>query len=73
MADQERAAHRARIDEVLVTLPERYRTAIELRLIQELPREECARRLDVTVGTFDVVLHRAVRSFRKKFGERAPL
>ena len=72
MADQDRAAHRARIDEVLVTLPERYRTAIELRLIQELPREECARRLDVTVGTFDVVLHRAVRSFRKKFGDRAP-
>ena len=72
MADQDRAAHRARIDEVLVTLPERYRTAIELRLIQELPCEECARRLDVTVGTFDVVLHRAVRSFRKKFGDRAP-
>ena len=72
MADQDRAAHRARIDEVLVTLPERYRIAIELRLIQELSREECARRLEVTVGTFDVVLHRAVRSFRKKFGDRAP-
>ena len=73
MADQERVRHRARIDEALVTLPERYRLAIELRLIQELPREECARRLEVTVGTFDVVLHRAVRSFRKKFGDRTPL
>jgi RNA polymerase sigma-70 factor (ECF subfamily) len=71
MADEERALHRARIEEVLVTLPERYRQAIELRLVHELSREECARRLDVTVGTFDVVLHRAVRSFRKKFGERA--
>ncbi len=73
MADQERVRHRARIDEALVTLPERYRLAIELRLIQELSREECARRLEVTVGTFDVVLHRAVRSFRKKFGDRTPL
>ena len=72
MADQERAQHRAQIDVVLVTLPERYRVAIELRLIQELSRKECARRLEVTVGTFDVVLHRAVRSFRKKFGERPP-
>ncbi len=71
MADQERAAHRARIEEALTGLPERYRLAIELRLIQELSREECARRLEVTVGTFDVVLHRAVRSFRKQFGDRA--
>ena len=72
MADQERARHRARIEEVLATLPDRYRLAIELRLVHELSREECARRLDVTVGTFDVVLHRAVRSFRKKFGDRSP-
>lgn len=72
MADQERARHRARIDEVLATLPDRYRLAIELRLVHELSREECARRLDVSVGTFDVVLHRAVRSFRKKFGDRSP-
>lgn len=69
MADEERAAHRARIDAVLVELPERYRVAIELRLVHELSREECARRLEVTVGTFDVVLHRAVRAFRKKFGD----
>ena len=69
IADQERRAHRARIDETMDRLPERYRTAIELRLVEELPREECARRLGVTVGTFDVVLFRAVRAFRKQFGE----
>jgi RNA polymerase sigma-70 factor (ECF subfamily) len=69
IADQERAAHRARIDAAMSQLAERYRTAIELRLVQELPREECARRLGVTVGTFDVLLFRAVRSFRKHFGE----
>jgi len=69
IADQERAAHRARIDDAMGQLAERYRTAIELRLVQELSREECAKRLNVTVGTFDVLLFRAVRSFRKHFGE----
>jgi RNA polymerase sigma-70 factor (ECF subfamily) len=71
IADQERRAHRSRIDETMENLQERYRTAIELRLIQELSREECAKRLGVTIGTFDVLLFRAVRAFRKHFGERA--
>jgi RNA polymerase sigma-70 factor (ECF subfamily) len=70
IAAQEQRSNRARIDETLVDLPERYRTAIELRLIDELPREECARRLAVTVGTFDVLLFRAVRAFRKRYGDR---
>lgn len=71
MADQERRHHRQRIDETLTQIPERYRAAIELRLVSELPREECSRRLGVTVATFDVLLFRAVRSFRKSFGDRA--
>jgi RNA polymerase sigma factor (sigma-70 family) len=70
MADQERRAHRDRIDDTMQQLQERYRTAIELRLIQELSREECAKRLGVTIGTFDVLLFRAVRAFRKHFGEQ---
>ena len=68
IADQERRSHRARIDDTLENLADRYRNAIELRLIQELPREECAKRMAVTVGTFDVLLFRAVRAFRKQFG-----
>jgi len=71
MADQERAVHRTRIDEAMGQIADRYRTAIELRLIQELPREECAKQLSVTVGTFDVLLFRAVRAFRKQFGSRS--
>ncbi len=71
IADQERRAHRERIEETLQQLQERYRTAIELRLVQELSREDCAQRLGVTIGTFDVLLFRAVRAFRKQFGERA--
>ena len=70
MADQERRAHRDRIDETMQQLQDRYRTAIELRLIQELSREECAKRIGVTIGTFDVLLFRAVRAFRKHFGEQ---
>jgi RNA polymerase sigma-70 factor (ECF subfamily) len=70
IADQERRAHRARIDATLGQLAERYRKAIELRLVQELPREDCARELGVAIGTFDVLLFRAVRAFRKQFGDR---
>lgn len=73
IADQERRAHRGKIDETMLQLQERYRLAIELRLIQELSREGCANRLGVTIGTFDVLLFRAVRAFRKHFGERAEL
>lgn len=71
IADQERRAHQLRIDDTLQQLAERYRVAIELRLIQELSREECAQRLGITIGNFDVLLFRAVRAFRKHFGERA--
>jgi len=69
IADQERRAHRERIDETLDQLADRYRRAIELRLVQELPREVCARRMNVAIGTFDVLLFRAVRAFRKQFGD----
>ena len=69
IADQERRSHRDRIDQTMGQIAERYRTAIELRLVEELSREECAKRLGVTVGTFDVLLFRAVRAFRKQFGD----
>lgn len=70
IADQERRAHRARIDRTLAQLQDRYRLAIELRLVQELSREDCAQRLGIAIGTFDVLLFRAIRAFRKHFGER---
>lgn len=68
IAAEEMTANRRRIDAALAALTPRYRRALELRLIEELPREECARRLAVTTATFDVVLFRAVRAFRKVFG-----
>jgi RNA polymerase sigma factor (sigma-70 family) len=70
IAAQEQRESRRRIERALANIPERYRKAIELRLIEERPREECARTLDVKVGTFDVLLYRAVRAFRGQFGGR---
>lgn len=70
MAAQEQRINRTRIAETLGQLSDRYRTAIQLRLIDELSREECADRMNITVNNFDVVLFRAVRSFRKRFGDR---
>jgi RNA polymerase sigma factor (sigma-70 family) len=72
IADQERRAHRDRIEHTMQQLQDRYRLAIELRLIQELSREDCAQRLGVTIGTFDVLLFRAIRAFRKHFGTGEP-
>ena len=70
IADQERRHNRARIDAALAQLAERYRSTIELRLIHELSRDDCAKQLGVSVSTFDVLLFRAVRAFRKQFGAR---
>jgi RNA polymerase sigma-70 factor (ECF subfamily) len=52
---------------VLQALNPRYRQAIELRFFAEHSREECARLLEVKVGTFDVLLLRALRSFRERW------
>lgn len=55
----------------LARLNPRYRDAIELRFYQGLGREQCAERLDVKLGTFDVLLLRALRSFRKLWDSEA--
>jgi RNA polymerase sigma factor (sigma-70 family) len=70
VAEEERRLNRTRIEETMTLLSERYREAIRLRLVEELPREECARLMGITVGNFDVLLFRAVRAFRNKFGDR---
>jgi RNA polymerase sigma-70 factor (ECF subfamily) len=45
----------------------RYRRALEARFLEEKSRDECARALGVTLGTFDVVLLRALRAFRREW------
>lgn len=67
---QERAATGQMLQAAMGTLSERYRRAVELRLIEERPREECAAALGVTLGNFDVILHRALAALRKAYGVR---
>lgn len=70
LAADERAATRGRIEVVLADLNPRYVRAIELRLQRGLDREACADAMEIKLGTFDVVLLRAVRAFRKRWAER---
>lgn len=60
---------RAHLQERLDSLNPRYRLAIELRYYQELSREECAAQMGLRVGTFDVLLLRAVKSMRKDWDD----
>ncbi len=55
------------VGQALGALNPRYRQALELRFFQDQPRPACAEALGVTVGTFDVLLLRALRSFRARW------
>jgi len=69
IAAEERKINRGRIARTLEAMNPRYAEAIRLRLVEELPRRDCAARMGVTLGTFDVLFFRSVKSFRKKFLE----
>jgi RNA polymerase sigma-70 factor (ECF subfamily) len=56
---------RDRVVSLLASLNPRYALAIRLRILEEQSRESAARTLDVSVATFDVVLHRAMAALRK--------
>jgi len=58
---------RRMVETSLSRMNPRYATALRLRLIEGRSREECARLIDVTVGNFDVILHRASKAFRKVY------
>lgn len=60
----EQAETRALVEKALGLLNPRYAEALRLRLLDDLDREECAERMDVKVGNFDVILHRACKAFR---------
>ena len=67
-ADRRQA--KARVDDVLARINPRYAKALRLRLLEDRPRAECAELLEVKLGTFDVLMLRAVRSFRKNWSEQ---
>jgi RNA polymerase sigma factor (sigma-70 family) len=60
---------RARVESLLSRIHPRYADAIRLRVLEEKPRTEAAAALGVAVGTFDVVLHRAMVALRKVLSE----
>ena len=62
---RDREAARAKVERALSTMHPRYATAIRLRVLEERPREEVARALEVTPATFDVLLHRAIGALKK--------
>lgn len=59
------------VEATLSEINPRYREVITLRFLQDQPREHCAERLDVKLGTFDVLLLRALKAFRKRWEERS--
>lgn len=61
----DQARLRVAVAEVLEQIPPRYRRAIELRLLDDLSRADCAHRMEITVGNFDVLFLRALRAFRQ--------
>lgn len=58
---------RDRVAEVMERLNPRYREAITLRFLEDRSREACAEALEVKIGTFDVVILRALRAFRREW------
>lgn len=62
---------RRRVGIVLSRLNPRYRRAVELRFVEEKSREECAQALDVKLGTFDVLMLRALRAFKQEWSALA--
>lgn len=67
---QERAVALRMMESAMGELNERYRRAIELRILEERSREDCAAAMGVTLGNFDVILHRALAALRKAYGVR---
>ena len=58
---------RRMVETSLSNLNARYAKALRMRLLEDRTREECAADLGVSVGNFDVILHRAAKAFRKVF------
>lgn len=67
---EEREQARARIEAILAEMNPRYARALRLRLVEERERADCAGRLGVSVGTFDVLLFRACKSFKSLYVQR---
>ncbi len=61
------AQTRERVRHALDKMNPRYAQALRLRLLEDRDRQECAQALQVTIGNFDVIFHRACKAFRKVY------
>lgn len=61
------ASTKEMVETSMTRINARYATALRLRLIEDRPRKECAEHLEVSVATFDVILHRACKAFRGEY------
>ena len=61
------AETRELVQAALSRMNPRYAQALRMRLLEDQDRETCAEAMDVTVGNFDVILHRAAKAFRKVY------
>ena len=61
------AQTKEQVQAALAQMNDRYATALRMRLLEDRDREECAAAMGVTVGNFDVILHRACKAFRKVY------
>jgi RNA polymerase sigma factor (sigma-70 family) len=59
---------RQRVIALLERVNPRYATAIRMRVLEGSSREHCADVLAVTLGTFDVLLHRALAALKRELG-----
>jgi len=66
-AEQEQAILTERIATIMDSINPRYARAIELRFLEDRSRQDCAEAMDVKLGTFDVLILRALRAFRKEW------
>ncbi len=62
---RDRAAAREKVDAALARLNPRYEAVVRMRVLEERSREESAAALGVTIGTLDVLLHRALAALKK--------
>jgi len=69
---RDREASRARVEAALARIHPRYASVIRMRVLEERPREDVARELEVSPATFDVLLHRAVAALKKALTEASP-
>jgi RNA polymerase sigma-70 factor (ECF subfamily) len=69
-----RAEAEQAVTSVLAELNPRYRRALELRFLEDRPRDQCAALMEIKLGTFDVLLLRALRAFRRQWqAQLAPI